>query len=154
MEEQLNKLVDHLISSTISQITEKLPEIVKQTVYKQLEQVYKIQTDIQSDLGDIRGDLNGFDKRISDLTILVNTIEGRTAQIKVTQDEQPLKTKKSMEKHITNAINDAVESAVPEAMMSVVEPRKDTLQAISKKSLFSKIKGVNKIWQGQSYNHQ
>ena len=142
IDKELDKLVEHLIKTAISEITNKLPEIVKQTVFKQLEQVYKTQQDIQKDLGDIRDDFNGFDKRVSDLEILINTIDGRTVQMKTTQDKQP----KNMEKHVTNAINDAVESSVPEAMMSVVEPKKRSLQPIEKKGgVFDRIRKVVKI---------
>lgn len=141
-DKELEKIVEHLLKSAISEITDKLPAIVKETVFRQLEQVYKVQQDIQKDLGDIRDDFNGFDKRLSDLEILLNTVDGRTQQIKATQDKGP----KSMEKHVTNAVNDAVGNAVPEAMMSVVEPKRKSLQPILKRGFFDrfrrKVKGI------------
>lgn len=135
-DKQLENIVDKLIRSAISEVMEKLPDVVKDMVHAQLEQVYKKLNDIQDDQADIRKDLDGFDKRMSDIEILLGTIDGRTAQIKVTQDKGP----KNMEKHVTNAVNDAVESSVPEAMMSVVEPKKKNFQPISKRSIFDRIR--------------
>jgi hypothetical protein len=136
IQEQIERLVDHLLKTAISEITDKLPAIVKETVYKQLEQVFKVQEDIRADLGHIRDDFNGFDKRLSDLQILVDTIDSRTTQIKVTQDKGP----KNMEQHVTNAVNDAVAESVPAAMESVIEPKKKKLQIIPRQGIFNKIK--------------
>jgi len=119
----LDKIVEHLIKTAISEITDSLPDIVKKTVYQQLEQVYKTQQDQLKDLSDIRDDLNDFDKRFSNMQILLDTIDSRTIEIKNTQDKGP----KNMEKHVTTAVNEAVEASVPEAMKSVVEPKKRTL---------------------------
>jgi len=129
MEQSLEKLVDHLLKTAISEITDKLPDIVRKTVHEQLERFNKVQKDIQDDLGDIRDDLNGFDKRLSDMQILLDTLDSKTSQIKVTQDKSP----RSMERHVTDAVNDAVAESVPIAMESVVEPKKKKFQLIPKK---------------------
>ena len=123
MDKQFERLVDHLIKSAISEITDKLPEIIKETVYKQLEQVYKGQKEISEEFSRFRDELKDFDKRMSDMQILVDTIDSRTTQMKIAQDKQP----KSMEKHVTDAVNNAVESAIPEAIETVVKPSRQKL---------------------------
>lgn len=140
MDEKLDQVVDHLIKTAVSEITEKLPEIVKSLVHQQLEQVFKTEENILNELGDIRKDLNGFDKRISDQHIVLDTIDSRTQQIKISQDKTPDEAKKDMQKAVENSVNSAVETAVPAAMLSVVEPKKHAFAIIQKRGFFAKLK--------------
>ena len=86
LDKQLDALVEHLIKTTVSEISDKLPKIVKETVYKQMEQVYKTQVDMQNDFGKFRDELKDFDKRMSDMQIQLDTVDSRTQQMKVVQD--------------------------------------------------------------------
>ena len=136
LDKQLDALVEHLIKTTVSEISDKLPKIVKETVYKQMEQVYKTQVDMQNDFGKFRDELKDFDKRMSDMQIQLDTVDSRTQQMKVVQDRQS----RTIEHHVNRAVESAVTEHVPTAIESTLEPKKKKFKLVEKPSFFSKLR--------------